>query len=43
MEEIKKALEALAKAVEKADMVERIKISVTLKKPKTDKAEPRSK
>ena len=42
MQGIEKALRELAKAVEENEAVERIKIQVTLKKPKPDKAKPKS-
>lgn len=40
MENIEKALQALAKAVESNDAVERVKVTITLKKPKPNKAKP---
>ena len=39
MEEIEKALQALAKAVEGNDAVQAVKVTITLKKPKAHKAE----
>ncbi len=38
MENIQKALRDLAKAVESNDTVERVKVTITLKKPKPSKA-----
>lgn len=38
MDEIEKALKDLAKAVESNEIVEKINITITLKKPKPDKA-----
>lgn len=38
MESITKALKDLAKAVESNDTVERVKVTITLKKPKSNKA-----
>ena len=38
MENIAKALQDLAKAVESNDTVERVKVTITLKKPKASKA-----
>ena len=38
MENITKALQDLAKAVKSNDTVERVKVTITLKKPKTSKA-----
>lgn len=38
MENIAKALQDLAKAVESNDAVERVKVTITLKKPKASKA-----
>ena len=40
MESIEKALRELAKAVEGNDEVERIKVTITLVKPKPGKAKP---
>ena len=40
MESIEKALQELAKAVESNDEVERIKVTITLVKPKHGKAKP---
>lgn len=40
MDNIEKALRDLAKAVESNDTVERVKVTITLKKPKPDKAKP---
>ena len=40
MESIEKALQELAKAVESNDEVERIKVTITLVKPKPGKAKP---
>lgn len=40
MESIEKALRELAKAVEGNDEVERIKVTITLVKPKPSKAKP---
>lgn len=39
MTEITKALQDLAKAVKSNDTVERVKVTITLKKPKSSKAE----
>ena len=39
MENITKALQDLAKAVESNDSVERVKVTITLKKPKSSKAQ----
>lgn len=41
MEEITKALKDLAKAVKSNDTVERVKVTITLKKPKSSKAKPK--
>lgn len=38
MQEITKALQDLAKAVKSNDTVERVKVTITLKKPKSSKA-----
>lgn len=38
MENITKALQDLAKAVKSNDTVERVKVTITLKKPKSSKA-----
>ncbi len=38
MDNITKALQDLAKAVESNDTVERVKVTITLKKPKPSKA-----
>ena len=38
MQEITKALQDLAKAVKGNDTVERVKVTITLKKPKSSKA-----
>ena len=38
MENITKALQDLAKAVESNDTVEKVKVTITLKKPKSNKA-----
>ncbi len=38
MEAITKALQDLAKAVKSNDTVERVKVTITLKKPKSSKA-----
>lgn len=38
-----KALQDLAKAVEKNDAVARVKITITLVKPKSGKADPKGK
>lgn len=43
MDNIEKALHELAKALESNDSVQRIKITLTLVKPKTGKAKPDSK
>ena len=40
MDSIEKALQELAKAVERNDMVERVKVTITLVKPKPSKAKP---
>lgn len=42
MNEIEKALQDLAKAVKENEAVRRIKIQITLEKPKPDKAKPES-
>lgn len=41
MDDVKKALQELAKAVEHNDTVERVKVTITLTKPKPSKASPR--
>lgn len=41
MDELEKALQDLAKAVKDNEAVTRIKIQITLEKPKTSKANPR--
>lgn len=41
--EIEKALQDLAKALKDNDAVQRVKITITLVKPKSDKAKPESK
>lgn len=43
MERIEKALRDLAKAVESNPTVKSVKVTVTLQKPKSDKAEAKSK
>ena len=40
MDNIEKALQELAKAVERNDTVERVKVTITLVKPKPSKAKP---
>ena len=40
---IEKALKDLAKALKDNDTVERVKVTITLVKPKPSKAEPKSK
>ena len=40
MDNIEKALQELAKAVESNDTVERVKVTITLVKPKPNKAKP---
>lgn len=40
MENIEKALRELAKALESNDTVERVNVTITLKKPKSSKARP---
>lgn len=40
---IEKALQDLAKALKDNDTVERVKVTITLVKPKPNKAEPKSK
>lgn len=40
MDRIEKALKDLAEAVESNDTVERVKVTITLKKPKPNKANP---
>ena len=39
MDDFKKALQDLAKAVESNDAVESVKVTITIKKPKPSKAE----
>ncbi len=39
MDEIKKALQDLAEAIENQNAVESVRISIVLKKPKPDKAD----
>lgn len=39
MDEIKKALQDLAEAIENQNAVESVRISIVLKKPKSDKAD----
>lgn len=41
MENITKALQDLAQAVKSNDTVERVKVTITLKKPKSSKAKPK--
>ena len=41
MDNIEKALRELAKALEENDTVARVKIEITLTKPKPDKASPK--
>lgn len=43
MKDIEKALKDLAKALENNETVSRVTVSITLVKPKTDKAKPQSK
>ena len=43
MENITKALQDLAKAVKSNDTVERVKVTITLKKPKASKAKSKTK
>lgn len=43
MDKITKALQDLAKAVESNDTVERVKVTIVLKKPKQSKASKESK
>nr|DAG48474.1 MAG TPA: hypothetical protein [Caudoviricetes sp.] len=43
MDEITKALQDLAKAVESNTIVSSVKVTITLQKPKPSKAEPQSK
>lgn len=40
MKDITKALQDLAKAVEHNDTVQSVKVTITLKKPKSSKAKP---
>lgn len=42
MENITKALQDLANAVKSNDTVERVKVTITLKKPKSSKAKSKS-
>lgn len=42
MDKIAKALQDLAKAVESNDTVERVKVTISLKKPKPNKANPKA-
>lgn len=42
MDNITKALQDLAKAVESNDTVERVKVTITLKKSKTSKAQTKT-
>ena len=41
MDNIKKALQDLAQAIENQTAVESVRISIVLKKPKSDKAKPK--
>lgn len=41
MDEIKNALQVLAKAIENKEAVESVRISILLKKPKPNKAKPK--
>lgn len=43
MDAIEKALQALAEALKSNDTVERVKVTITLVKPKESKAKPESK
>lgn len=43
MDEIKKALQDLADAIDNQDAVASVRITITLKKPKPSKADPESK
>lgn len=43
MQDITKALQDLAKAVESNDTVQSVKVTITLKKPKSNKAKAESK
>ena len=43
MQNITKALQDLAKAVESNNIVQNVKVTITLKKPISSKAEPNSK
>ena len=43
MKDITKALQDLAKAVESNQIVKTVKVTVTLQKPKSSKAQPKSK
>lgn len=42
MDNIEKALQDLAKALKENDTVERVKVTITLVKPKPSKAKPES-
>ncbi|MBR2908070.1 MAG: hypothetical protein IKC26_09950 [Clostridia bacterium] len=42
MDEIKKALQDLADAIDNQDAVESVRITITLKKPKPSKATPKA-
>ena len=42
MNEIEKALQELAKALESNETVSRVTVTITLVKPKPDKAKPKS-
>ena len=43
MDNIEKALQVLAEALKSNDTVERVKVTITLVKPKPNKAKPKSK
>ncbi len=43
MDNIEKALQDLARALKSNDTVERVKVTITLVKPKPDKAKPENK
>ena len=43
MDNIEKALQDLAKALQNNDTVQRVKVTITLEKPKPSKAKPESK
>lgn len=43
MENITKALQDLAKAVESNETVKSVKVTITMQKPKSNKAKPKSK